>query len=419
MVTFLKGAFIVKTKTKRGISISLALILAIGLSGCTNKDKPDPNDTLQNVYDSFLPDYEKCKTKDYENLEFSDCAAKIPKLVTCSNLNVTIEYQSTPNKDVLQSFKDYVTFFLGEYNPENALFIPSPENTVHINSEADGKYAWYPKINDYVEQIQNDSLKINSFLYRDIDNSKYLWWNVTEDYPHWVSKGEAYSFIKTDDTKISSWIPSDMENKVASYFNDGTNNDKTYRLIGGDVSIGDAINYFEKEYLSSLPYKANEKYSISVSSIDVYNIKDDLYAYVFNFSTAWNAIPFDRLEETFSYQDTSHQYQISGEALMIKSNDIDTVVNLSFPCVKETGDPIKNICRLEKAIDIMSSKLTKAVKFDVQTIELVYVGNYSEDYTSAYLEPSWKFSTYNPNDSLYYCVYVNAVSGECKYVSYK
>ena len=82
-----------------------------------------------------------------------------------------------------------------------------------------------------------------------------------------------------------------MNNKVASYFNDGTHNDETYRILDGNVSIGEAVTYFEKDYLSSLPCDFDSNYSIYVSTIDVYNIHDDIYCYVFQFSTAWNSIP--------------------------------------------------------------------------------------------------------------------------------
>ena len=110
---------------------------------------------------------------------------------------------------------------------------------------------------------------------------------------------------------------------------------------------------------------------------------------------------------------------VSGEALMIKKNDIDAFVDLSFPNISEIEKPIENICTLEKAVNIMSNTLTKGVKFELQTIEFVYMGNYSDDYETAHLEPSWKFVTHNPNDDLYYCVYVNAASEECSYISYK
>ena len=377
------------------------------------------SDTAENVSVDFLSDYENCRNKNYVNLDFSNCSARLPELNTCSSLNVTIAHGSGANNEKLENFKKYCEFFFDEYNSSNALFSSSSKNIVYNQNEDDGKHAWYPKIDNYLEQIQNGNIDINSFLYRDTNNNKYLWWLSSEASPHWMNKGEAYSLIKTDDTKVSSWIPSDMNNKVASYFNDGTHNDETYRILDGNVSIGEAVTYFEKDYLSSLPCDFDSNYSIYVSTIDVYNIHDDIYCYVFQFSTAWNNIPFDRMGEVFSYQDPSHQYTVSGEALMIKKNDIDAFVDLSFPNISEIEEPIENICTLENAVDIMSNTLTKGVKFELQTIEFIYKGNYSDDYETAHLEPSWKFVTRNPNDDLYYCVYVNAVNNECSYMSYK
>ncbi len=400
--------------------ISLILVPII-LTACSNHKSGTEikYEKAEKVSTNFSSDYEKCKIKDYVNLDFSNCSAKLPQFNSCNNLKVTVQCEPKPMGDEMyQNFEKYCEFFCGDYNSENALFSSSSESIIYNQNEDDGKYAWYPKVNDYIEQIQNGSIETDSFLYRDIVNSKYLWWNKTTHFPHWISKGEAYELIKTDTTKISSWIPSDMDNKIVRYFNDGKNNEKSYALLDGDVPIGEAVNYFENEYLTSLPYTITEDYSINVSSIDVYNIKDNLYGYVFNFSSAWNTIPFDSREETFSYEDTSLQYLISGEALMINKDDIDTIVDFNFPDIQEVGGAIEDICSLENAVDIMSDKLTQNVKFDLQTIEFVYRGDYSSDYSTAYLEPSWKFIAYNQNDNLYYCIYVNAVSGECNYISY-
>lgn len=390
------------------------------LTACSSKTATNIKETggIETVSENVFSDFDKCKVKEYKNLDLDNCSIKVPQLKNCGNLHVTIEREPIANKETLRDFEKYVEFFLGEYDSANALFSSPSENVVYNESEDNGKYAWYPHIDNYADQIQNDRMKISSLLYRDINNEKYLWWNNTSDFPHWINKGETYSLIKTDETKISSWIPSDLDKRIASYFNDGSHDDETYCLLDGKVSIGEAIAYFENDYLSSLPYSFDDKFSISVSGVDVYNIQDDLYCYVFNFSTAWNDIPFDSREEAFSYQDNSHEYLISGEALMIRKNDIDTIVDLYFPIVKQEENVIKNICTLENAIDIMSDTLTNNVKFDVNSIEFVYNGEYSEDFKTAYLEPFWKFTTYNPNDTMYYCVYVNAVNGKSSYVSF-
>lgn len=406
-------------------NILLFIFLVLFLTACSSRDDGQETDTKSSTgidieetaeFD-FLSDYEKCKNKDYVNLDLSDSSIRLSELDFLCNLNITFPKRFYSTEEMLMQFEEYCENFFGNYDSANALFSSSSDKIAYNQDEDNGKYAWYPKVGDYLEQLQSGDIEANFFMYRDIENNNYLWWLASTDCPHWISKGEAYSFIKTDDTRISAWIPSDMDNKVTSYLNNGKHDAETYHLLDGDVTVGEAVKYFENEYLFSLPYTIDENYSVSVSSIDVYNIKDDTYCYVFNFSSSWKGISFDSRVESFSYQDTSGQYRISGEALMIKKDDIDTIVDLTFPPASEEK-PIENICTLENAVDILSNKLTKEVKFELQIIEFIYQGSFSDDRTTAHLEPAWKFIAYNPNDEMYYCLYVNAVSGECNYVSY-
>lgn len=401
------------------------LLIPLVLTACGNQNKSSEettasNDNVQvdnaeNTAIDFLSDFERCKNKDYVNLELSNSNIRLPELDFLCNLNLTFQKRFYSTEEMLALFEKYCENFFGKYDSSNALF-SSLSSNIPIE-EGDGKYAWYPKVDDYLEELQGGAIEADMLMYRDVENNNYLWWIASSDFPHWISKGEAYSFIKTDETRISAWIPSDMDNKTASYLNNGEYDDKTYHLPDSDVTVGEAVKYFENDYLPSLPYKFDENYSVSVSSVDVYNIKDDTYCYVLNFSSSWKGIPFDRKGEYFSYQDTSDQYSVSGEALMIKKDDIDTIVNLTFNPAKEE-EPIENIYTLEKAVDIISDKLTKEVKFELQTVEFIYRGSFSEDRTEADLEPTWKFAAYNPNDEMYYCVYVNATSGQCSYISY-
>lgn len=397
------------------------MMLSIFLSGC-GKQKgitEFKTETIENVTNDFSTDFEKCKSKEYANLDFTDCSARLPQIKDCYNLELTVQFQPMPTGEIMyQDFEAYCNYFFNEYNSQNALFSSSSDSIEYNKDEDDGKHAWYPKADHYLDQINNGIMEIDSFFYRDVAGEKYLWWNNSTGFPHWVNKGKAYNMVKTDNTKISSWIPSDMERNTARYYNDGQYDDIKIKLSNGDYSVGEAVDYFENEYLGSLPFTYDEKYTLNVSNIDVYNIKDDVNGYVFNFSSAWNSIPFDSREEFFSYEDMSYQYTILGQALMIEKDDIDTVVNLNMPDVKEVGEPIENICSLETAVDILSDKLTHGVKFDLLTIEFIYKGDYNDDYTKVYMKPSWRFIAFNPNDNLYYCAYVDAVSGECSYISY-
>ncbi len=60
------------------------------------------------------------------------------------------------------------------------------------------------------------------------------------------------------------------------------------------------------------------------------------------------------------------------------------------------------------------------VTFEVQVVELIYTtipaqdenGYIDIDNPSSKIEPSWKFTLYNPNDQLVYVCYVDAVDGK-------
>ncbi len=102
---------------------------------------------------------------------------------------------------------------------------------------------------------------------------------------------------------------------------------------------------------------------------------------------------------------------------MTKKDEVAMVVDFSFPKVAEKKEH-KEMLSLKDSVRILNNKLTQEVKFEVQTIGLVYQGKYSEDYKKAMLKPAWKFMAYNSNDNLNYCFYVNVDDGEFSSYSY-
>lgn len=243
------------------------------------------------------------------------------------------------------------------------------EKESHPENLNDEKYTWYPRYQEYKAQIENGELQVLSFLYRNIEKNQYLWWVVDSGpFPSWVNKGKAISF-------------------------------------------------FEKDYLSGLPYEIGDGYSISVSKVDVVKIGKGNYAYVFSYSSAWRGIPYDRSDETYSDKDISKYFTSSGEAIMIKKGDIDAIIGFSFPAVKEK-EQIDKVYSLKDAVGIVNDKLTHGVKFELRAIEFVYQGEYSKDFTKTMLVPVWKFTVFNPNDNLFHCIYINAFNGEYHSYSY-
>ncbi len=412
----------------------LAIILciaAICFSGCDRAKteyKPGKKITLKSVSDTYKKDMESCKKKDYENLDFDQCGVKCPEMDRCAGLEVDLSaIQGKSGKELYETFVAYCQFYFKDFDAAYVLFsspkaeeLYQKEKASHPKNLNDEKYTWYPRYQEYKAQIENGELQVLSFLYRNIEKNQYLWWVVDSgSFPSWVNKGEAYASFQTEETKVSSWMPTDIpkNRREKSFINDGTYDGERYSLAGEEISIGEAVSYFEKDYLSGLPYEIGDEYSISVSKVDVVKIGKGNYAYVFSYSSAWRRIPYDRSDEIYSDKDISKYFTSSGEAIMIKKGDIDAITGFSFPAVKEK-EQIDKVYSLKDAVGIVNDKLTHGVKFELRVIEFVYQGEYSKDFTKATLVPVWKFTVFNPNDNLFHCIYINAFNGEYHSYSY-
>ena len=93
--------------------ILLFIFVPFLLTACNNQntDIEKESDTAENVSVDFLSEYENCRNKNYVNLDFSNCSARLPELNTCSNLNVTIAHGRGANNENLENFKKYCEFF--------------------------------------------------------------------------------------------------------------------------------------------------------------------------------------------------------------------------------------------------------------------------------------------------------------------
>ena len=140
---------------------------------------------------------------------------------------------------------------------------------------------------------------------------------------------------------------------------------------------------------------------------------NETYAYVLITTTMFNGIPYEQDYEIYSSSVIPDHFASYGQALMIMMNDIDTAL---WCCpeteMKPVGNPVEKIVSLKAAADIVSHNLSQSVKFNIISMELIYHGR------SALLKPTWLFTLYNTNDSLYYNAYVDAETGKFSYFAY-
>ena len=390
----------------------------------------DSNDTadagnVKEITEKYDADFELCKNTEYVNLDWTN-AGKCPVYPTDELYNIksvnAMANEEIPAKEMLVKFEEYCNFYFGEYIDDYAFFEDETDKGGEILPYLpiiyiDGiPYADHYKITDYREKLENEVIKINYLAYRNIEKNQYLWW-VWNSYPHWINKGSALTVLDDSSNRCSSWLPSDMGEPLARYYNDGKSDDVKYMLADGEVSIGEAIKYFTEEYPQTLPYEDKTVYSVNY--VDVFELGDGTYGYLFHASALFGSVAFEQIGEIVFSGSTVFNYETeNSQALMVGKNDIDALHSCEPRTWDEReGDPITNIVSLKEAADTVSEKMSKYVKFRVISTEFVYHGVRDSE-GAAHLKPTWELRLYNENDGMYYNTYVDAATGAFSVFNY-
>lgn len=154
----------------------------------------------------------------------------------------------------------------------------------------------------------------------------------------------------------------------------------------------------------------------------MYQITEDTYALGFRFSYAAGGIPLDYADEmTYNVAHGDNPYQSvtsDGQALMIKSRDIDWAVGIAPQTYVTEGEPITEIISLDKAADILSENLSEYIVYKAVSAELVMTANKTADVPDPLLLPTWKITLRNDSDGFFYDFYIDAGSGDIGYLKY-
>ncbi len=379
-----------------------------------------PISEVKSEYDKHFAD---CKSKEYINLDWSNTPKlEFPELTECRDIEVNYYYTKPSNKEALAQFENKCKQIFGEdYDSSKFFFSTRSKAFPKVDESGNGMTVENAgsRVADFREELENnDDIELGWLTYVNLDKLHYLWGSADCN-PVWVCKGHtiALTGIKYRPTGL---LPCDLcgEYPTENFINDGTISDKTYKLVDGDYSIGEAIDYFKNEFYPTQPYGINEGVSCKINSVSAIRLEDELYVYYLNFSPAYNGIPFDAIGEYTSSSASADRADYRSQAIISKKNYVDMAHRPAQPAVTEVGDVIDKILPLDKAADIASESLTQAVKFEVKTAELIYSGMNNRETYIDYLCPSWKFMLFNSNDNMFYNVYVDAVSGECTYFSY-
>lgn len=406
---------------KKIILTCCLIICLLSSTGCKSSNKLETD----KIHKQFAYDIDELKKLKYDNLDLKNVAIKLP-----DNLNEIYKLKLDPddelskmtNKDYIEDFKKQVAFL----SPTEKF------DDKYVTFQAEGSFQSdedYPTLNKYKDQILGDKINVRMLDYRSpnvyLCNFKH---NVT--IPQRMNKGEGTrkvvpesKYKEAPDFYMGTWSFDSYADKVIKkYANNGTHNEEKYNLSGEEVSIGDAINYFETKYYSTLPFQYHEVLKLVVSQIGVVKFDDGSYGYNLYATLSYNGMSFDR--SGFGTIEGNDGYEtFVMQAFMIKKDDIDFIYGMPDDMtIKKVDAPITSIVSIKDAIKLASTNLTKNVEFQVQNIDFIYQmksegePNNNEQLTLN-AEPAWKLTCYNSNDQKFYMVYIDAVSGVVRYYS--
>ena len=300
------------------------------------------------------------------------------------------------------------------------LFFPDVEyNSEYLfcNANVADADSFYPTVNKCYDRIKNNGLEFDWFEYN--DNNIYIVWSRSNNdvFPYRMTKGVAHN-LSDSDKDLSAWLPADSCQLVAENI-PSTESDKVeYNLNSGKVNLKSAIDYAENEYMSQ--FSIQPELGINVPSTDVYKVNEDIYGYHFNARLTYNDIPFDSLKESSGMSASSdgkeYKFPIC-HLFMVDEKNIDFLLGFDVNYFyKEIGE-INQIVSAKQAVQIASDTLTRNVEFELKSVDLVYSQSKDNDTKlSAFIaRPEWKVTTFNPNDSYNYVVYVDAETGNSRY----
>ena len=356
----------------------------------------------------------------YDNFNITEnFTASVPKHIehmdefTARNLCLKAKEEMTPEEKYIDFIGAYKYLFPSRELHKDSLFYVGDFDENAVDDPLNGIKPFYENIDSFANgSIAKDSL--GYFWYNDAFNEDFepndgeIPVSLTVGSPfgtnlcyfnrsaaqHYAGKSEGSEF----------YLPFGDLPCVAKYSPDS---DKTYQLLDKEVSVKDAVKFFEN-YINSMPSFYPVTLNIHVNKVEVYKLDNEHYGYYYYISNIYDSIPYDYSAEGVSIA-SGDLLGSGGGAFMVKSDEVDSVFGINR--TSEISDNVRHTDCISfgKAAELASKKLTEHVKFDLSEVSLVY-GKESVTSDTSTVKPYYKFTLFNPNDNMYYICYQSAIN---------
>lgn len=411
---------------KKLLTILILLVSTLFIfSACGNKKdgeirKKSNRCNLSDIQSEF----NEIKKHTYKNLDFSQAGLVNHSDISCYKLTIKQDWnkenfgmKKMNMEEVLKKFESYCVNYFGVYDEKYVIFAPLADSNYYDElcgdiEKAETADKFFPKVNEYKDELINGTYKATSLYYYDNDHKRYVYWTEASSEPEWINRGKLYSLYS--DAKLGSWLPKDIDDTQAvkkiytGDFDKGY--DQEYRIGNDKMTLREVISYIEN---------GNQEGEMNpyVYKVKIYDMKDGSDSIGAEYTDSFHGIPMDSFQESVTNADTD-LVQESKELVVDGKGHLDVRIDGGSPDITSKTEVVPLI-NLTKAVNILSNKVTQSVKFKITSVAMVYTGKYTdENCEKADLSPAWKFIADNSNDGLHYAFYVDVVTGKLYYYSY-
>lgn len=411
----------------------------IMLTACTGNKKNSNYEVnekakVSELHNTINDEFNKVKSKSYENLSFGDFEIDFPEISEVYKLGLT--HKTLTVKEACEIFEEYFPIaFAGRYTSDDLdgmLRIISTELPYNMKMgdddiEVEEEYPLnFPLVRDVEEIVFVDDFKYDCIF---IETQEVYMVIKGQGSMHGVNKGEAVELNGKPNKLAGPYYIEHYNELIATYSVDELK-DESYPLLDGEMKVVDAVDFAKDYFNNKVTYNKNPEIKVDIPLVEVYKINEDVYAYHMIVRDSINQIPFEYsringpIGILLNSSDKKEYDRNHALCFMVRSDDMDF-----YACGGQTdnieylGEKITEIISLENAVNIASEYTSKSATFNVLDIEFVYTSSYNDDNiqrtdTSRTANPTWMLKTYNPNDGMYYHIYVDAVDGRCWYFVY-
>ena len=280
----------------------------------------------------------------------------------------------------------------------------------------------FPKICDYLDDIENNKIKAREFFVDDLKS--YL--SVHNGELMTLNNGNSFAYLKHNgvlDQKgvgerkyIGMFFPEIYCDVTKEYFQ--KSNDR-YKLADEEVTISQACDTAKKCVEKIYDNDLIKPYVSQVRAVDM----NGQYGIALLMTGEYKGVPFDANEmktpgvmHTSGYSNEKSYDNMPAEVFMFSSDSLDIITGYSsnFEVGHEEKADLK--VDLYEATRIVNEKYSSNLNLNVRRIEFVYnkqQENENDDKLVYTCRPVWKLSAVATNSGSDLCIYVDAQSGEC------